>query len=204
MAWSQEPIWIPLTIRLISPSRVAAFTMTQRRTRSTQRPRAATTDVLGGAQPNPPVPAKWKKHFNQLIRFRNCLVNRQNDLIKDAAEEQPTFSLHIADAGTDSFDRDFALSRISSEQDAVYEVDEAVKRIHAGTYGKCELTGKPIEPERLDAIPWARFSAEAEKELEKEGAVRRARLAPREALSRGVTAENEAGGSTEDEQIQRE
>ena len=108
----------------------------------------------------------------------------------------------MADAGTDSFDRDFALSRASSEQDAVYEIDEAMMRIRRGTYGICELTGKPIERHRLEAIPWTRFSAEAEKLLEKEGQIHRARLAPREALARGVRASNEAEGSTDDESLQ--
>jgi RNA polymerase-binding transcription factor DksA len=136
--------------------------------------------------------------------MRDILVNRKSDLVKDATEEQPAFSLHMADAGTDSFDRDLALSRISSEQDAVYEIDEAMMRIRRGTYGICELTSKPIERHRLEAIPWTRFSADAEKLLEKEGQVRRARLAPREALARGVRAGNEAEGSTDDEILQQE
>ncbi len=134
--------------------------------------------------------------------MRDYFLDRQSDLVKDANEEQPAFSLHMADAGTDSFDRDFALSRLSSEQDAVYEIDEAMMRIRRGTYGICELTGKPIEPKRLEAIPWTRFSAAAEKQLEREGEVRRARLGPREAIARGVKAGNEADGSTDDEKFQ--
>jgi RNA polymerase-binding transcription factor DksA len=91
---------------------------------------------------------------------------------------------------------------MSSEQDAVYEIDEAMMRIRRGTYGICELTGKPIERLRLEAIPWTRFSADAEQQLEKNGEIRRARLAPREAIARGVQAENEAQGSTDDERLQ--
>lgn len=168
-----------------------------------RRRRAATADVLSsGVQSEEHVPEKWKKYYRCLIKTRNFLTNRQNNLVKDAAEEQPAFSLHMADAGTDSFDRDFALSRISSEQDAVYEIDEALMRIRKGTYGTCELTGKPIERERLEAIPWTRFSAAAEKKLEKEGEVRRTRLAPREAISRGSGSSSEAEGSTDDEKFQ--
>lgn len=168
-----------------------------------RRRRAATADVIASnLHANERVPEKWKKHYRHLIQTRDFLLNRQGDLVKDAAEEQPAFSLHMADAGTDSFDRDFALSRISSEQDAVYEIEEALMRIRRGTYGVCELTGKPIEARRLEAIPWARFSAAAEKQLEKDGAVRRTRLAPREAFPRGVSARNEAEGSTDDESLQ--
>jgi len=90
----------------------------------------------------------------------------------------------MADAGTDTFDRDFALGMLSSEQDALYEIDEALNRIRDGTYGKCEVTGKPIEATRLEAIPWTRFSAAAEKQLERDGAVRKTRLGPRETVVR--------------------
>jgi len=170
-----------------------------------RRRRAATADVVSSnLLPKEHVPTKWKKHYRHLIQMRDYLLNRQGELVKDASEEQPAFSLHMADAGTDSFDRDFALSRVSSEQDAVYEIDEALIRIRRGTYGVCELTGKPIEQKRLEAIPWARFSAAAEKQLEKDGAVKRARLGARHAVSRGVSAANEAEGSTEDESLQQE
>ena len=73
----------------------------------------------------------------------------------------------MADAGTDTFDRDFALSLVSNEQEALSEVEAAIKRVHAGTYGICELTGKPISRDRLLAVPFTRYSAEAQKELEK-------------------------------------
>lgn len=176
--------------------------------RSKQPPRrrpAATADVLGSISPSAEhVPAKWKKHYRRLTEMRNLFLNRQGDLVRDASEEQPAFSLHMADAGTDSFDRDLALSRVSSEQDAVYEIEEAMMRIRRGTYGFCELTGKPIEPKRLEAVPWTRFSTAAEQQLEKDGAVPRARLAPREALARGSSASNEAEGSTDDEKFHQE
>jgi RNA polymerase-binding transcription factor DksA len=179
--------------------------MKARRSKQPSRRRAVTADVIGDpSPPNDHVPAKWKTQYRRLEKMRNFLLNRQGDLVKDASEEQPAFSLHMADAGTDSFDRDLVLSRLSSEQDAVYEIDEAMMRIRQGTYGICELTGKPIEPKRLEAIPWTRFSAAAEKQLEKDGILRRSRLAPREAIARGVSASNEAAGSTDDEKFQQE
>lgn len=180
--------------------------MAVRRSKSqARRSRAATSDVLGSrgaAQRRERVPQKWKEYYRRLSETRDYLLNRQNDLVKDACEEQPAFSLHMADAGTDSYDRDFALSRVSSEQDAVYEIDEAMMRIRRGAYGICELTGKPIEPKRLEAIPWTRFCADAEKQLERQGEIRRAKLNPRESVARGVTAENEAEGSTDGESRQ--
>ena len=123
--------------------------------------------------------------------LRAQLLRRQNLLSKDALEAQPTFSTHMADAGTDTFDRDFALGILSSEQNSMYEIDEAVERIRDGTYGICELTGKKIEAGRLEAIPWARFTAEAEQQLEKQGQIKRARLGPRDTVPKTEPKEEE-------------
>ena len=73
----------------------------------------------------------------------------------------------MADAGTDTFDRDFALSMVASEQEALSEIDAAIKRINGGTYGICEHTQKPIPKDRLLAVPFTRFTAEAQKEIER-------------------------------------
>src|SRR5438445_680071 len=97
-------------------------------------------------------------------------------LAKESAEEIPSYSLHMADSGTDNFDRDFALSLLSSDQDAIYEIEEALKRIERNTYGICELTGKLIPKTRLEAIPWTRFTVQAQAQLEREGALRQRRL----------------------------
>ncbi len=160
----------------------------------TRRKAAATTDIVSDRLKNARVPRKWKSHHDRLIQVRQYLITRQNDLVKDAKEEQPSFSLHMADAATDSFDRDLALSRASAEQDAVYEIDEALDRIREGTYGICELTGKPIEASRLEAIPWTRFSMEAEKQLEKQGAMPHAHLAPREPVDRTAGGDSAGDG----------
>ena len=84
--------------------------------------------------------------------------------------------MHMADSGTDNFDRDFALSLLSADQDSVYEIEEALKRIEKKTYGICELTGKTIPKSRLEAIPWTRFTVEAQAQLEKDGALKSRRL----------------------------
>jgi DnaK suppressor protein len=102
----------------------------------------------------------------RLLRVRAALLQRIKRLTQDAAEESPGYSIHMADAATDSFDRDLTLGLASFEQEALYEVDAALQRIADGTYGVCELTGRRIPWERLEAIPWTRFSFAAEAELE--------------------------------------
>jgi DnaK suppressor protein len=122
------------------------------------------------------IKAEWQKFYNHLLELREQLLHQMNGLAKDSAQEMPGYSLHMADSGTDNFDRDFALSLLSSDQDAVYEIEEALKRIEKKTYGVCELTGKPIPRARLEAIPWTRFTVTAQAQLEKDGALRQRRL----------------------------
>jgi RNA polymerase-binding transcription factor DksA len=122
------------------------------------------------------VKAEWQKYCQRLLDLREQLLGQMNGLAKESAQELPGYSLHMADSGTDNFDRDFALSLLSSDQDAVYEIEEALKRIEKKTYGVCELTGKTIPKARLEAIPWTRFTVEAQAQLEREGALKSRRI----------------------------
>src|SRR4051812_4764359 len=122
------------------------------------------------------VKAEWAKFYHRLMELRDQLIRQMNGLAKESAQEMAGYSLHMADSGTDNFDRDFALSLLSSDQDAIYEIEEALKRIEKNTYGVCELTNKPIPRARLEAIPWTRFTVTAQAQLEKDGALRQRRL----------------------------
>ena len=122
------------------------------------------------------IKAEWQIFYNRLLELRDQLLRQMNGLAKESAQEMAGYSLHMADSGTDNFDRDFALSLLSSDQDAVYEIEEALKRIERNTYGVCELTGKSIPKARLEAIPWTRFTVQAQAQLERDGALRSRRL----------------------------
>jgi len=142
----------------------------------TSRKPASTEEVLGSAGTQYEIPRKWERHYERLQQLREELLQKKSELAEDARQETPGYSMHMADAATDSYDRDWALSMLSSEQDAVYQIEQAMDRIRNGTYGVCEVTGKPIEAARLEAIPWTRFSAEATRELERNGATDKAHL----------------------------
>jgi RNA polymerase-binding transcription factor DksA len=136
----------------------------------------ATKAKSRNGEPKARVKPEWTKFYNNLLELRDQLLRQMSGLAKESAQEMAGYSLHMADSGTDNFDRDFALSLLSSDQDAVYEIEEALKRIEKNTYGICELTGKPIPKARLEAIPWARFTVQAQAQLEREGALRQRRL----------------------------
>jgi len=147
------------------------------------------------------VKPEWQKFYQHLLELREQLVRQMNGLAKESAQELAGYSLHMADSGTDNFDRDFALSLLSSDQDAVYEIEEALKRIERKTYGICELTAKPIPRARLEAIPWTRFTVEAQAQLEREGALKSRRLGQLGSIdSAGSATEGEAEETEEGEE----
>jgi RNA polymerase-binding transcription factor DksA len=138
----------------------------------------------------------------KLLQLRDAMVDSMagvaQDTLRSRAEgsEASAFGMHQADAGSDAYDRDFALSLLSQEQDALYEIDQALKRIELGTYGICEMSGKPISRARLEAIPFARFTVECQSQLEKQNKASRVRQSVTSLF--GLT--DEEGGETEEEE----
>ena len=139
----------------------------------------------------------------KLLQLRDAMVDSMagvaQDTLRSRAEgsEASAFGMHQADAGSDAYDRDFALSLLSQEQDALYEIDQALKRIELGTYGICEMSGKQIPRARLEAIPFARFTVKCQSQLEKQNKASRVRQSVTSLF--GLTEEEEAP-ETEEEQ----
>jgi len=143
-----------------------------------------------------------RKQKEKLLQLRDAMVDSMagvaQDTLRSRAEgsEASAFGMHQADAGSDAYDRDFALSLLSQEQDALYEIDQALKRIELGTYGICEMSGKPIPHARLEAIPFARFTVECQWQLEKQNKASRVRQSVTSLF--GLTEEE--GGEAEEEE----
>lgn len=145
---------------------------------------ASLADILGynPAAPAPEkkrdeseVPAKYRKFYELLVELRSHVKQGLNmhaeetlkRSAKDDAGDLSGYSQHMADAGTETFDRDFALSMVSNEQEALQEIEAAIDRIFKGTYGLCEMTGKQIRDERLMAVPFTRYSMKTQEQLER-------------------------------------
>jgi RNA polymerase-binding transcription factor DksA len=139
---------------------------------------------------------------DKLLQLRDAMVDSMAGVAKDnlrsraEGSEASAFGMHQADAGSDAYDRDFALSLLSQEQDALYEIDQALKRIELGTYGVCEMSGKPISHARLEAIPFARFTVECQSQLEKQNKASRVRQSVTSLF--GLTEEEGAEGEEEE------
>jgi len=114
-----------------------------------------------------------KKQRAKLLSLKDELVTvmygqKQNAM--RVAEDSDTSGSgeHTGDAGTDSYDRDFALNLLAKEQDSLEEIEKAIERIDDGSYGICEMSGEQIPQLRLEFIPFARLTIEAQQKWESE------------------------------------
>ncbi len=156
------------------------------------------------AKPN--FSAAWvKDQKERILELRDSILESMHGVAKDTlrsraeGSEASAFGMHQADAGSDAYDRDFALSLLSQEQDALYEIEEALKRIELGTYGVCEISGKQIPTPRLEALPFARYTVECQTEVERQGKLHKARL-PVTSLF-GLTDEESQESEDEDQSL---
>lgn len=88
--------------------------------------------------------------------------------IRESTGDISSYSYHMADQGTDAMEREMAFMFASKSGRLVYHIDEALRRIEDGSYGKCHICKKQISASRLKAVPHARYcieckSAEEEK-----------------------------------------
>ena len=168
-------------------------------------------DVAAAAAREPERPPKTLKlSKDDAAKFRKLLLELRDHLIdgvsflasdnlkrshREASGELSGYSLHMADAGTDTFDREFALSLVSNEQEALYEIEEALKRLDQNTYGICGNCEKPILKARLEAVPFARLCVSCQSDIERNS---------RRPVAQGPTftesADEEAGEAEEAEE----
>ena len=139
---------------------------------------ATATDILGVYQ-NGKIPARWSKHYLRLCAERDRLSARDCC----APGTSPSKLDDLTDSASDESEANLSLVALSATKDTIFEVLAAIRRIECGTYGVCELTGKPIEAQRLRAIPWTRFSLAGQTEMEKYGWVRKHALPSLESVS---------------------
>jgi RNA polymerase-binding transcription factor DksA len=123
-------------------------------------------------------PKKSPFDKRQLAKFKAILLRKRAELAGDVATMENEALMgqsgslshlpqHMAEQGSDAYGQSLSLDLAAADRRLIREIDDALARIEAGTYGICELTGKPIRAERLEELPWARYSIEAARELER-------------------------------------
>lgn len=166
-----------------------------------RKPEASTAKVPPPPKGGSHSPAFIQKQRQKLLDLRDSLVDSMSGISRDTIRNAPEGSeasgsgQHQGDAGSDAYDRDFALSVLAKEQDALYEIEQALRRIQAGTYGICEISHKKIPQARLEAIPFARLTVECQAQWEKDYGNRRFRSSNEVGFSGGNYAEDDDSDS---------
>jgi RNA polymerase-binding transcription factor DksA len=135
-----------------------------------ERGRASAADVLGTGHP---IDSKFRDHYEQLVEMREQLISRRGDLGHIDTVEEANHNINMAERGTEEYDVGAQFGQFSTDQNAIFEIDQALRRIADGTYGRCEATGKNIPEERLQAVPWTRFVSDVEEQIENEARMHR-------------------------------
>ena len=155
----------------------------------------ATAEDILGLNRRPRVPRQWAAHYRRLCAERDRLAERDSS----APEVSSTKLDELAEAGAEESQRSMSLVATSATREVLYEVLGALRRIERGNYGICEITGEEIEAERLEAIPWARYSFRGQSELEQGGQARKAGLPALTVVEAEESADTESEGEEEAE-----
>lgn len=104
-----------------------------------------------------------------LNEINNLAAENLSSTQRDLSGDLSGYSLHMADMGTDNYQRELALGLVSNEQQILYKIDEALQAIEDGTYGKCESCKKRISESRLKALSFAKLCISCKEEEESGG-----------------------------------
>jgi RNA polymerase-binding protein DksA len=117
--------------------------------------------------------------LRDLEHYRDLLLAKRRELVGDMSQMErealrtsggtnlSTLPMHMADMGTDNYEQEFTLGLVEKDRNLLREINAALAKIQNGTYGICEGTGKPISKPRLEAQPWARYSIEYARQMER-------------------------------------
>lgn len=114
---------------------------------------------------------------SKLLDMRKRLVNEVDNIKKNSLSRRDVASgdvsampIHMADIGSDNYDKEFALDLIEGEQEELREIDGALARLEEGSYGTCQLCHETIAYQRLSALPFACLCIECKRKEEEESA----------------------------------
>jgi DnaK suppressor protein len=118
------------------------------------------------------VPKELESYYYDLMTLRHSLKGalgqRSSETLGSSARESSgESSINSSDSGSESFNRDVALSMVATEQEALEEIEDAIDRIFDGSFGICQETQNPIKKSRLKVVPFTRFSLEGQTLFEK-------------------------------------
>jgi RNA polymerase-binding transcription factor DksA len=123
-------------------------------------------------------PEQARKRLQEEKARVEGLIHNIKDELGDEGEsgqlsELADYDQHPADTASETFEREKDVSILEQLEQDLEELQAALERIDAGTYGIDEVTGKPIAPDRLDAVPTARTNVDTEPRREPDSRLQR-------------------------------
>ncbi len=117
-------------------------------------------------------PRELELFRDQLLAKRREIVGDMSSMEREALRSSSgsnlsNLPLHMADMGTDNYEQEFTLGLMEKDRKLLRDLNDGLAKIQNGTFGICEGTGKPIGRARLEAQPWARYSIEYARKLER-------------------------------------
>lgn len=103
------------------------------------------------------------KQFRQLLlaeraKFAGEIKSIAEETLKsprEASGDLSAYTVHMADMAADTYERELSMNLVSSEQEVLYQIEDALKRMDEGSFGICQQCNKPITMTRLKAVPYA-------------------------------------------------
>jgi DnaK suppressor protein len=160
----------PAPVTASKPAKVAAKPLSKKENKPVKAiaktaPKASSQSVVSKPKGKSPFDAKSLLQIkDMLLKMRDRLTGQISTLSDDSLKYKDDGS---SEDRTDDFDREFALNLVSSEHDAIFEIDGAMRRIDDGVYGLCDACGCSVEKARLHALPFARMCVKCQSEAEK-------------------------------------
>jgi DnaK suppressor protein len=182
----KAPAAAPLKAAPVKPVKVAAVKVASAKRHVVPAAQPATNHSVPIPHSMLPMPTDGKPRKNQaglnareLLHFREQLIAKRRELVGDVSSMErealrtssgtnlSTLPMHMADMGTDNYEQEFTLGLVEKDRGLLREINSALQKMLTGVYGLCEGTGKPITKARLEAQPWARFSIEYARQMER-------------------------------------
>ena len=147
-------------------------------TKKTRKRSSSAVDSAKIKKPEDDKPVKTKLSRQELKQFRELLISKRKELLAavDSMEfealrsddgDTSSMPIHMADVGSDAYEQDLMLGMAASERQRIRDIDDALERIRLQTYGVCELTKKQISKKRLNAKPWAKYTIDSARKIER-------------------------------------
>ena len=109
-----------------------------------------------------------EKYRQKLLDHKARLTGTVEGMRREALEqdESAPSADHMADHGSAQYDSDLTLTLVEDQQETIQQIEEALDRIEAGSYGKCDACKEPIAKARLQALPQAKYCVDCQERLD--------------------------------------